>query len=62
MKIRISELIERLTTVKNNIGDVPIGIDDGSGISWLRNIRENTCYEFPSDNDEGIKFIEFQFG
>lgn len=61
MGIKISELIDKLTEFKNNIGDVSIGIDNGYGISWLEDIRENTAYEIPSDNEDGIKFIELKF-
>ena len=61
MGIKISELIDKLTEFKNNIGDVSIGIDNGYGISWLEDIRENTAYEILSDNEDAIKFIELKF-
>ena len=62
--IKISELIKRLEEFKNTLGDVPIGIDNGYGISFVTNLRENICYEFDFDNDnedDEIPFVELMF-
>lgn len=74
MIIKISELISKLTEVQNRIGDVPLGLDNGCGISWLEDIRENTCYDTslgdlhqydlnmsPNSSEDGITFVELRF-
>lgn len=55
--LTISQLIEKLQEMQEKHGDIPVGYDYGSGISWLEHLEFNTAYDY----DKEIDFVELVF-